>query len=56
MRRNKKGEVVRNINIELPIKEFQRLRNLKEQSGAKDWKEFLCDDKLDISKRGNPNK
>jgi len=45
------GEKKKNINFDLPEKEFRRLRYLKEQSDAKNWYEFLCKDKLDITKR-----
>jgi len=37
----------KNINFPVPLREYQRLRNLKEQSGAKNWYDFLCADKLD---------
>ena len=43
-------EKMKNINFEIPLKEYQRLRNLKEDAGL-NWYHFLCDEKLDIAKR-----
>ena len=44
-------KLVKNINFPVPLKEYHRLRKLKEESGDKNWYEYLCLEKLDITKR-----
>jgi len=49
-------KLVKNINFPVPMREFRRLRYLKEKSGAKSWYEFLCLEKLDDTKRAKTYK
>jgi len=44
-------ELTKNLNFPVPLREYQRLRNMKEKSGAKNWFEFLCAEKLDLTNR-----